>query len=322
MHQVHKNKNKPFGRKKHLEKATKLVEIHKKNNIEIIPYKDTRYPQKLRHISNPPSVLYSSNNININDRPLIAIVGTREPTLYGKKFVENLMPSLKKYQPIIVSGLAYGIDICAHKMALAYQIPTVAVVAGGLDMIYPYEHAKEVAKINEKGCVFSEHPLGTKPERHHFPIRNRIIAGMADVVIVVEAGAKSGALITAKYANAFNTEVFALPGNVNSTTSAGCNYLIKTHQAHMITSPEDVAYIMNWNVKTDIKSVKRISPNFPLDETEKSILKVMEIQKNPINIEEISAKTQIDMSLISGLMLQLEIKKCVEQADINQYVLS
>ena len=301
-----------------LAEASILLTKHQEKNITVIPYEDEKYPEKLRHTYSPPTVLYSSRAINLNKHKTIAIVGTRKPSTYGKKFVHQLVASLKKYQPTIVSGLAYGIDICAHKAALANQLPTIGVIAGGLNKIYPYEHAKEASMIHQQGCLISEHPLDTQPEKHHFPQRNRIIAGMCDAVVVIEAARKSGALITAKYANECDTDVFALPGDVYSSTSQGCNHLIKTHQAHTLTCAEDIAYMMGWDTTTnDPKN----QPTFiPLNPKEDAILGVLKT-KSPMHIDALSHEVQLDVNILSNLMLQLEMKQCVAQISANCYAL-
>ena len=165
----------------------------RKKNIGVIAYGDSTYPRRLGHIYSPPKILYVSNGgRHLNDRRMVAVVGTREATPYGKKFVKKLIRELQPYGATIVSGLAYGIDICAHQAALGEGLPTVAVIGSGLDMIYPSSHTQHIDAINQNGCVVTEHPLGTKAEKHHFPIRNRIIAGLVDVVVVVEGGMKSG----------------------------------------------------------------------------------------------------------------------------------
>ncbi len=302
-----------------LAEASTLLTKHQEKKIAVIPYEDERYPAKLRHIYSPPSVLYSSCSINLNKHKTIAIVGTRKPSAYGKKFVHQLIASLKKYQPTIVSGLAYGIDICAHKAALANEIPTIGVVAGGLNRIYPYEHAKEASMINQQGCLISEHPLDIQPEKHHFPQRNRIIAGMCDAVVVIEAGHKSGALITAKYANESNTEVFALPGDVYSSTSEGCNHLIKTHQAHILTCAEDIAYMMDWDTAPNNQ---KDQPTFiSLNPKEDAIVGVLKT-KSPIHLDTLSNKVQLDVGTLTNLTLQLEMKQCVSQISANCYALA
>ena len=297
-----------------LEKATLLLKQHQTKKVSVIPYEHTCYPGKLKQIHNPPSLLYSTSLFDFNKHRLLAIVGTREATNYGKNFVKKLVKNLAKYQVSIVSGLAYGIDICVHRAALANNLPTIGVVAGGLDMIYPPEHKKEVKAMLTQGCVISEQPLGIKPEKHHFPVRNRIIAGMVDAVVVIEAGKKSGALITAKYANDFNREVFALPGNVENAYSTGCNDLIKTHQAHIVTSAEDIAYLMHWD--RDLQQEKKVHIN--LNQEESSILTILQT-KSPLRLKELTEQTNINPKKLSCLMLQLEMKNLIAKISGNEY---
>ncbi|HSZ25960.1 MAG TPA: DNA-processing protein DprA, partial [Cytophagaceae bacterium] len=217
----------------------------------------------------------------------------------------------KHYHPTIISGLAYGIDIYAHKTAIAERIPTIAVMASGVDVIYPFVHKEIAHKMKENGGLLTEYRPGTKPDPVFFPARNRIVAGLCDAIIVIEAAFKGGALITAEIANSYNREVFAVPGNIGNKFNEGCNHLIKTHKAHIYTSAKDLEYILNW----DLENKKPESENHilleTLDEEEKIIYKTL-FQKDNSGIDELSWKTNIPLSKLSSTLLSMEFKGLVK----------
>ena len=245
-----------------LSAAKNFLEKHKKEGIRVVAYGEETYPRRLAQLHAPPSLLYCSPLAKLDKNRVISIVDTRHPTAYGKEVTKALVCQLKKYNPLIVSGLAYGIDIAAHEAALAYGIPTVAVMPGGHDMIYPALHADIAQKLPQGGGgLLSEYSLGVKPSIHHFPARNRIIAGISDATIVVQAPQKSGALITAYFANECNREVFAVPGPIHAESSAGCHHLIKNHVAHLLTDIDDLAYVMNWSHDTSVKKIVHNNPS-------------------------------------------------------------
>src|SRR5690606_16227964 len=210
-------------------------------------YTDKNYPTRLKQINDAPSLLYVKGNVDFENQKMVAIVGTRKATEYGKRCVEDLVAELVPHRATIVSGLAYGIDIHAHKQAVKNDLPTFGVMGSGMDIIYPSAHKETAKKMFANGGLITEHPFGTKPDAHNFPARNRIVAALSDAVIIVEAAAKGGALITADIANSYNKDVFAMPGNLRQSHSAGCNNLIKSNRAHLLTSVKDLEYIMNWD---------------------------------------------------------------------------
>ena len=223
--------------KKNLEKYIKFMEKHK---IEIVTYKDNKYPIKLNNITNKPIVLYMKGDISNLNSESVAIVGSRDCSLYGKKNASFFSYELAKRNVNIVSGLAKGIDAVAHFNAIKVKGKTIAVIGNGIDNIYPKENLKLLEKILENnGLIISEYIIGTKPEKQNFPKRNRIISGISDAVIVVEASEKSGALITANYGIEQGKEVWAIPGNINSYTSIGTNNLIKDG-ANVLTNIRDI----------------------------------------------------------------------------------
>lgn len=306
-----------------LSTAASILKVHRDENIHIVAYGEKDYPASLKEINIPPSLLYCSSEVPFQGRPIISIVGTRRPTSYGKELTKSFIHELKKYNPIIVSGLAYGIDATAHLAALDCGIPTIAVLAGGVDRVYPSMHANTAqALAKSKGGLVSEYALGVKPSIPHFPARNRIIAGLSEATIVVEAPERSGALITAYYANEFNREVFAFPNHVHAQNAVGCHELIRKNMAHLITKAEDLAYILNWpssSVEKDTTQEKRTA--VPLTSDEKRFFAVL--QKNSqarVAVNHMSTLLKCSLEYTSSLALQLELKGVVA-IEANHYLL-
>ncbi len=291
-----------------------------KSEIEILFCTDKKYPKKLKHAPDSPMVLYYKGSSNLNNSKTVAIVGTRKSTSYGRDFTEKLISKLTAHQALIISGLAYGIDISAHKSSLKHGLETIGVMASGLDIIYPSMHQGIAMDLINKGGLLSEYRMGVKPEGHQFPARNRIIAGMSDAIIVVEAAKKGGALITAEIANSYNRDVFALPGNIENKFSAGCNNLIKSNKAHLLTSVEDLEYIMNWEPQTDAKSTEDKYYDYSkLSEEEKSIIETLQMDKDGINLDELSWKSQIPLNKLASLLLSLEFSGVVKSLPGKKY---
>ena len=298
-----------------LKKAESELKLAQEKEVSILFYTSPTYPKRLKNILNTPILLYYKGSADLNSKKILSIVGTRKATEYGKNFIENLLKQLQTYPDLlVVSGLAYGIDICAHKVCLKNQIAAVGVMANGLDMVYPYEH-KEVAKqMILNGGLLTENRFGSKPDAPKFPERNRIIAGMSDAVLVVEAAESGGALITADIANSYDIEVFALPGNVNLQYSKGCNQLIKEHKAHMITSAEDIIELLNWNkeaTSTNKKLTIMLNPN---EQKVYDLLKSTQLQ-----IDELSYRSQISMSQIPSVLLEMELKGIIKALPGQKY---
>jgi len=254
-------------KKKLFEHAEKELKFIAKNNIGYSLITDANYPDKLKHCADAPIVLFSKGGINLKKKKIISIVGTRNITSYGKSVLEELIESLIVYNPIIVSGLAYGVDIYAHKLAVKHNLQTIAVLAHGLDRLYPAVHRKTASKMQENGGLFTEFWSGSKPEKENFVKRNRIIAGLSEATIVIESATKGGSLITADLANSYNRDVFAVPGKLTDTYSKGCNNLIKTNRAALLSSVADLAYLLNWDKETAVKTVqKKLFVNLKSDE--------------------------------------------------------
>lgn len=297
-----------------LPQAQILIEKTESYGGAAIPYTSPQYPQKLRQINDCPSVLFSQGNWDVKNNRVISIVGTRNATEYGKQIVEELLEGIKKYNPLVVSGLAYGIDIHAHKHALNVGLQTVGVMGSGLDIIYPKLHTKLASKMIGNGGLLTEHPLGTKPDAPHFPMRNRIIAAMSDAVIVVEAAEKGGALITAELANGYGREVFAVPGNLHSSLSEGCNKLIRNHTANIITSPDDIAYLLNWpeiNVGGEETNGKQQIDTSEFEPDELQVFSKLQQHPEGLHVDSLSNTTQIKLPILAGILLNLEFMNAI-----------
>ncbi|MES2807806.1 MAG: DNA-processing protein DprA, partial [Bacteroidota bacterium] len=240
-----------------LEKAAIELKFVEKNNIDVLFYIDPRYPKRLKNCVDSPLLLYSKGNANYNNQKVISIVGTRNATDYGRQLCEELIAEIKQYDVLVASGLAHGIDVIAHKECLKHNVATVGVFGHGLDMIYPAANRTTAHKMLENGGWLTEYPSGTIANRENFPQRNRIVAGMADATIVVEASIKGGALITAEIANSYNRDVYAFPGRLGDTYSEGCNFLIRNNKAGLLTCVADLAYHLGWEKPTDAKPVEQ-----------------------------------------------------------------
>lgn len=307
-----------------LEEARREIARCRQQKITLLTYEQDQYPERLRHIYDVPLVLYYQGTADLNHQRIISIVGTRQATPYGLKILEEITATLAKYDVLMVSGLAYGIDIHAHRMALQFGIPTVAVMANGLDQIYPAVHRKDALAFTENGGLLTENPLGTKPEARKFPARNRIIAGLADAVVVVEAATKGGALITADLANDYDREVFAVPGNVNQKYSQGCNQLIQQHKAHLISRGEDVINMLNWDLGG--KTIASIQPQLKklptdLNEDEQKVYNVLAEHTDGLLLDKISWYTQLSVPKLAAILLSLEFKQHIRARPGNRYQL-
>jgi DNA processing protein len=220
----------------------------------------------------------------------------------------ELVSGLQKHSPLIISGLAYGIDIQAHKEALKNSLPTIGIMGSGIDIIYPASHADTAKKMMTRGGIVTENSFGTKPDAHNFPARNRIIAGLCDVLVVVEAAMKGGALITAEIANTYNKDVLAFPGNVGRSYSEGCNELIKANKAHLITSVTDLEYVMNWNTQTKNPPKKNGLVLDAYEPDEQTILKILLDNNNQLMIDELGWRSGLSISKVASILLTLEFK--------------
>ena len=282
----------------------------KKNEIVPLFYLNDNYPKRLFHCEDGPVLLYSKGNVDYNNQKVISIVGTRKATDYGKDFCNKIVEELVPHQPLIVSGLAYGIDICSHKAALKNNLSTVGVLAHGLGRLYPAQHKSIAQQMLENGALLSDYKSGTKPDRENFPKRNRIVAGMADLTIVIESSKKGGSLITAYIANDYNRDVFALPGRLGDSQSEGCNNLIKSHKAALIQSVKDIEYVMGWEIKKEAKQAQR--QLFIELTLEQKVLTAILSRQEKIGIDELSLQAKMPMSKTASMLLNLEFDGVVK----------
>jgi DNA processing protein len=292
-----------------------------KNNVFVNFYTDETYPVRLKHLYDSPLLLYVKGLNSLNQEKILAIVGTRKATDYGKKVTKEIVSNSIGQDVTFISGLAYGIDICMHQTCLEYGIPNIAVLAGGFDFIYPYEHKKYIHQIMESGAIVSEHPIHQKPDSRYFPLRNRIIAGMSDATIVVEAAQKGGALITAEYANNYHREVYAVPGNLDKCFSEGCNALISRHQANIYTNWCELTLNLNWKFEKGSSIQKNVELNFDrFTELESSILSQLH-HNGELPLDELAWKMQKSVSEIAVIMLNLEFQGIIKAIPGHRYKL-
>lgn len=294
-----------------LRNADEVISSCSKKGYDILISTSPDFPQRLKPIEDSPVILFSQGKGNLNFERSIGIVGTRSATTYGKSITRKIVEDLLPYQPVIISGLAYGIDIEAHRAALQIGLPTIAIMGSPLNQIYPAAHKNTALQLQETGNLISEYAPGSKMMPGNFPARNRIIAGLSDALIVVEAAEKGGALITAEIAYSYDKEVFAVPGNLQSTFSEGCNHLIKKMKASIYTGPGDIAEALFWS-KPGEEKVKK--PNLDLserDDEEKKILTHLQ-EKGESEIDMISYSTEIPLGILSSKLLSLEFEGIVK----------
>ena len=291
-----------------LKRAEKEIAFIEKNNIDVLFYYDKRYPQRLLNCNDSPLYIFSKGNVDFNKERFVSIVGTRHATEYGKGITEKLIADLAAYNISLVSGLAYGIDICAHKTALAYDMQNIGVLAHGLDRIYPAHHKSTAEKLQQNGALVSDYISETNPDRQNFPDRNRIVAGMTDATIIIESAISGGALITAEIANNYNRDVFAFPGKVTDEYAQGCLKLIKNHKANLVTSAKDIIETMNWDLDNiPIKKQAQTQLFVDLNENERLVADFIK-SKEKVGIDHINKEIQLPQSIISSILLQLEMK--------------
>ena len=303
-----------------IERARKELDYIRKNRVDCYFYDEDDYPEKLAYCEDAPFVLYTRGRLNLGGRKALSVVGTRRPTSHGLDECRKLVRELAGKHPdlVIVSGLAYGIDHCAHKTALECGLETVAVLGHGLKFLYPSVHRRTAEKIEASGALVTDFPSGEKPERNNFVKRNRIIAGISEATVVVESGSKGGALITADLANSYTRDVFAFPGRTCDTASAGCNHLIKSHRAALIESHKDVEYVLGWESDEEVKKNIQKTLFRELDPEEKSVMLVLESEGDS-SVDLICYKTGFPVSRISGILLNLELSGLIMAKPGNCY---
>jgi len=290
-----------------LKRAEEELKFIDKHGIEVLFFSDDDYPKRLKNCFDSPILLYFKGNVDLNHPRIISIVGTRNATEYGKNLCKQLCEVLAPYDVLIVSGLAYGIDVTTHKECITNQMATVGVLGHGLDRLYPQIHKPVAQKMVLNGGLLSEFPTLTNPDRQNFPQRNRIIAGIADATIVVEASIKGGALITAEIANSYNKDVYAFPGRTNDLFSEGCNFLIKTNRAGLINNANDLIYYLGWD--DEVKEKKKLTQTtlqISLTANEQKVVDAL--QNGQLSIDELCIALNIQQSKLAIVILTLEMQ--------------
>ena len=286
--------------------AEQEIQFIEKYNILPLFLTNEHYPKRLLRCYDAPSILYYKGNADLNAPKAVSIIGTRTNTDYGKLATEKLVEELKLYQVLVISGLAFGIDAIAHKAAMLHQLPTVAALAHGLHTIYPSQHKTLAREMLQTGGLLTEMSNGIKPDKHNFPRRNRIVAGMADVTIVIETALRGGSMITAELANSYNRDVFAFPGKTTDAKSAGCNHLIKTGKAKLFTDVQELAEIMGWEKKKTKPKVQR-ELFVELSDEERNLVDVLK-DKDTVHIDELYIKSGLSSSSVAAAILSLELQ--------------
>lgn len=303
------------------DRAEEEILFIEKNKITPLFYLDKNYPKRLTHCEDSPILLYFKGNANLNAEKTISIVGTRDATDYGKTICEKLITDLAQHKVTIVSGLAYGIDICAHRAALENGLPTICALAHGLDKIYPAVHKTTAEKMLENGGWLSDFTSKTIPDRENFPRRNRIVAGISDATIVIESKKGGGSLITANIANSYNRDVFAFPGKVDDVCSEGCNNLIKQNKAALIQSAADIVYILGWEESKISKKPVQKQLFVELKEEEEILVSILK-ENNSTTIDDLCFAANMPMSKVSALLLTLEFSGIVKSLPGKMYRLN
>lgn len=301
------------------DRAEAEVTFINQNNIQPLFYLDSNYPSRLKQIDDSPVLLYYKGSADLNNSKIVGVVGTRKMTAYGQSCAARLIEGLKETGCLILSGLAFGVDIQAHRDAIKANLPTVAVVAHGLDKLYPFQHRSTAKMMLENGGLLTDFPSGTIPDRENFPKRNRIVAGLCDVLVVIETAERGGAMITAELANGYNKDVAAFPGKVNDEWSIGCNNLIKQNKATLVTGADDVCYLMGWNQPAPKRTAQQVLP-LDLSQTELGIYELVKT-KTKANIDDIAFALQLDLGNLSLQLLEMEFKGLIRTLPGKMYEL-
>lgn len=308
----------------HLTHAEAELKRAERAGVHLLYFTEPTYPERLKRVPDSPPLLYYAGTADLNPARTVAVVGTRRATEYGRRVTENLVRDLQPYGCTIVSGLAYGIDITAHRAALQYDLPTIGVMASGIDIIYPAAHRATARQMEQTGGVLTENAFGTKPDAPLFPARNRIIAGLSDVVVLVESAARGGGLITARMANDYHREAMAVPGPLDAPFSEGCHRLVANHEAALYTGVESLINLLGWDeattgapkdaLQTSLFTEQSFSPD------EWKVLEVLRAQK-AVQIDDLSYTTRLAISSLASLLLQLEFRGVVQVLPGKKYTL-
>jgi DNA processing protein len=301
--------------------AEKEMDFTEKHHITTLFLTDPGYPKRLLHCYDPPTLLYYRGNADLNNAKVVSIIGTRNNTEYGKQVTESIVEGLAEQNPLIVSGLAFGIDAIAHKSAIHNNLPTIGVLAHGLDTIYPMQHKPLAKDILPGGGLLTEFSRNTKPDKHNFPKRNRVVAGMADATIVIETAVKGGSMITAELVCNYNRDLFAVPGKTTDSKSAGCLKLIQQNKAILFTDVEQLLQVMGWQEKQKPKPKKTRELFIDLSDDEKILTGLMK-DKESIHIDELYLKSNLSSSSVAAAILNLELQNVITSLPGKLYKLN
>jgi DNA processing protein len=290
-----------------------------KEGAQCLFFLDPEYPWRLKDIPDAPVALFAKGHFNLNKEKHLGVIGTRQPSQSGKMLTEEFVAFFQAFDINIVSGLAYGIDITAHKKCIECDIATIAVTGTSLDIVYPDNHSKYAKQLLKNGGILSEFPFTTGPDYHNFPMRNRIIAGLCDAILVVESAEQGGSMITANLASQYNRDIFAIPGKPSDKYSRGCNQLIKTNRAALVENPQDLCDAMNWTEKPTIVFQQSL-----FEEMTEEELKILQLLNRdlPVSIDKIYNESGLTPSGIASLLLQLEFKGAILACPGKRYLLA
>lgn len=294
----------------YMKAATAELEFIKKNKIRLLYYKDTGYPGLLKNCADGPVLLFANGKMDLEGKRIVSIVGTRDMTRFGKECCELFIKELAPYDPVIVSGMAFGVDICAQRMAMELGLQTIGCLGHGLNRTYPSPHARDAKRMQAHGGCLTEFWSTTRPDREHFLQRNRIIAGMSHATVVIESAARGGSLVTADLAFGYNREVFAIPGRPTDIYSEGCNGLIRNQKAQLITSAADLIYFMDWGGDPDNTKEKQHSLFVPLGAEEEDVHDYLHSSGRQ-HIDTIAIKCGLSVHKLASILLTMEMKGVV-----------
>ena len=304
-------------------KAEEELKYITENSIQPIFFTDAAYPERLKQCMDAPALMYFNGNANLNHPKIIAVVGTRRATDYGKDVTKRLIKDLAPYNPLIISGLAYGIDIAAHNAALENNLPTIAVLGGSLKEIYPQQHIKAAKQMMQNGGLLSEYTTFDEMHPKNFPERNRIVAGMCDALIIVESTADGGAVITANLAHGYNRDVFAVPGRSLDKASAGCNMLIKGNKAALIETGKDLIDAMMWEENNSLKPRKQAQRELflSLNSEEQRVYDLLN-EKGELEIDVLTIASGLSSGTLASTLLEMEMNSLIVSLPGKRYRLS
>jgi DNA processing protein len=301
--------------------AEEEIRFMEEKAIRPLFYLDKGYPERLKQCADSPMMLYCKGSADPEASRMVGIVGTRKATSYGKDCCMELVEGLASAGVMVVSGLAYGIDVCAHQACLKREVPTIGVLAHGLDVVYPLVHTHTAEKMLQKGALISDYPSRTKLDRENFPRRNRIVAGLCDAIVVIESASEGGSLITADIANSYSRDVFAYPGRITDAYSAGCNKLIRENKAALVVGASDVIRLMGWEEQKKKEAPLQRSLFVELKPEEEYIVQLMR-DKGNVHIDELSALAAMPVYRISALLLRLEFQGVLKSLPGKMYRLN